>query len=369
MLHKNISLSEIHKIHNWEVSDATARNALSVTSGDIGKIAWQTDNDTYWALKNNSPVTWNTLGKDGSPVSNLDFNTATTATDSVARLKWNDVDGTLEVGLKGGQSTLQIGQEIVKRIYNNTGSTLTDGQVVYVTGASAGRLTVALADADFESTSHRTIGVVTETIANNSEGFITVFGFVRGLNTSSFNEGDLLYLSGTPGVYTNVEPVAPQHRVIVGFVIRKNASNGSIFISINNGYELNELHDILISSVTDGQVLAYDSATGTWKNVSISGVGSDTSYPTRVVTTSTSISNLDYTIRCNCSSNDITINLPAASTLSGYVFNIKKIDNTSNKVFIQANSVEEIDGTNVAEIEVQYVTLTIQSNGTSWDII
>lgn len=268
MLHKNIGLTEIHRIHNWEYADSTVRLAASgLTSSDIGKVAWQKDNDTYWVLKTTSPLVWITLGKDGSPVTSLDFNTATTATDAVGRVKWNDTDGTIEVGLKGGQTTLQVGQEVVKRIYNNTGSTLVDGQVVYITGAQGSRPTVALADADIEAKSSRTIGVVTETIPNSSEGFITVFGYVRGLNTSAFNEGDPLYLSGTPGVYTNLEPVPPMHRVSVGFVIRKNPTDGSIFISVNNGYELDELHDVLISGIQNNQYLKYDSASGLWKNV------------------------------------------------------------------------------------------------------
>lgn len=369
MLHKNITLGEVHKIHNWEVANSTARLALSLTDADIGKVAWQLDDDSYWALKDNSPLAWNPIGKDGSPVQSFDFATTTSATGAVGRLKWNDVDGTLDLGLKGGNVTQQIGQEIVKRVYNNTGSTLSDGQVVYVTGASAGRPTVALADADSEATSARTIGVVTESIPNNSEGFITTFGFVRDLNTSAFNEGDALYLSGTPGGLTNIEPIPPQHRVTVGIVARKNAVDGSLFIDVDNGYELDELHDVLINTPTDGQVMSYHAATGLWKNVTIVGTGAKNSFATRLVSTNTTILNTDCTVRADCSSAPVTLQLPTAAPGSGLVFNLKKVDNSSNAMIVQADGVETIDGSITAPVNVQYQTLTIQSNGTSWDII
>lgn len=370
MLHKNIGLSENHKIHNWEYTNQAARTSASgLSSSDIGKVAWQKDNDTYWVLKTASPLVWVSLGKDGSALTSLDFDTATTATGAVGRLKWNDSDGTLEVGLKGGQSTLQIGQEVVRRIYNNTGSTLTDGQVVYLTGASAGRPTVALADADLEATSAKTFGIVTEVITNGSEGFVTTFGYVRGLNTSAFNEGDMLYLSGTAGQYTNIEPVPPQHRVSVGLVVRKNAVDGSIFVSINNGYEIDELHDVLISNPVDGQVLVFDGVSKLWKNVTASGFTPSNVIATRLVTANYTVVQQDCTIRVNATSGNVVVQLPAASSVTGYYFIIKKIDNTTNSVTINPNSTELIDGSTSASIYVYNQSLTIQSNGTSWDII
>jgi len=369
MLHKNITLGEIHKLHNWEVANQTARLALVVTSADIGKVAWQTDNDTYWVLKDDSPLLWNSIGKDGAPLQSLDFDTATVAASAVGRLKWNDTDGTLDLGLKGGNVTLQVGQEVVSRIYNNTGTTLNDGQIVYVTGASVGRPTVALADADSELTSARTIGMVTESIPNLSEGYITRFGFVRDLNTNAYNEGDILYLSSTAGEFTNIEPVPPKHRVNVGVVARKHPTAGSIFVDINNGYELDELHDVLISTPTDGQVISYNAATGLWKNVTIVGAGAKNSFATRLVSTNSSVVNTDCTVRTDCSSAAVTLQLPTAASASGLVFNLKKIDSSSNDMIIQANGAETIDGSNSASVGIQYQTISIQSNGASWDII
>ncbi len=197
----------------------------------------------------------------------LDFDTGTTEPNAVARLIWNDTDGTLNLGLKGGNVVLQIGQEQVQYAYNNSGTAITDGEVVYVTGASADRLTVAKAIATGEATSSKTFGIATEPLSTNGYGFITTSGLVRGLNTNAYNEGDALWLSATTaGGLTNVRPTAPNHSVLVGWVIRKGLADGSIYVHVANGYELAELHDVLLTSLVDGQPLVYEASTGLWKN-------------------------------------------------------------------------------------------------------
>lgn len=200
----------------------------------------------------------------------IDVNTvAPTAVGGVSgRMKWNDTDGTLDLGLKGGNVTLQIGQENVLLVKNNEATPLVDGEVVYVSGASGANLLVKRALADSDVTSASTIGVVTEQIAVNGQGFITTFGSVRGLNTNSFNEGDILYLSPTiPGAIVNVKPVAPQHMVTVGYCTKKSGGNGEVFVKVDNGYEVDELHNVLITNpVLAGSLLIYDSTVGVWKN-------------------------------------------------------------------------------------------------------
>jgi len=197
----------------------------------------------------------------------VDFNTAG-GTDAVARLIWNDTDGTLNLGLKGGNVVLQVGQEEVLRALNATGSTMTSGQVVYITGASGQRPTVALAQGNAEATSTKVIGIVTETIANNAQGFVTTAGLVRGVNTSAFAEGAVLWLSAsTPGAITSTRPTAPNHAVLVGYCVRSHATDGIIYVMVQNGYELDELHDVLITNVANNNMLRYNSAASVWENI------------------------------------------------------------------------------------------------------
>lgn len=194
--------------------------------------------------------------------------TAPTPVGAAGRLKWNNTDGTLDLGLKGGNVTLQIGQENVLIVKNDEATTLIDGEVVYVSGANGANLLVKRALADSDITSASTIGIVTEQIVVNGTGYITTFGQVRGLNTSAFIEGDILYLSPTtPGQITKVKPTAPDHMVVVGYCTKKSAGNGEIFVKVDNGYEIDELHDVLITNpVLAGGLLIYDATVGVWKN-------------------------------------------------------------------------------------------------------
>lgn len=194
------------------------------------------------------------------------------------RLTWNDQDGTADLTLKGGNVTLQIGQENVLRVVNKTATNIdlleSNYQAVRVTGAQGNRLKVDLAQATTDSLSAETIGLVTETIANNQEGFITTSGLVRNINTTgslqgeTWNDGDMLYLSPTTaGRITNIKPSAPNHLVIIGYVVRAHATQGQIFVKVDNGYELDELHNVLISGTpSNGEVLTYDGVSNVWRN-------------------------------------------------------------------------------------------------------
>lgn len=218
----------------------------------------------------------------------IDMDTAATPTAAVARFKWNDADGVPEVGLKGGNVTLQIGSELVQRVTNDTGSTISDGQVVYVTGATGNKVTVGLAQATSDSLSATIIGVVTESIGHNQQGFITTEGLVRDIDTSAFAEGSILWLSpSTAGGITTTKPSAPNHLVMVGYCVRSHATVGSIYVKVQNGYEIGELHDVYINGVANNDVLVYDSVDARWENKAQStlSVGSASTVTNGVYTT------------------------------------------------------------------------------------
>ena len=196
----------------------------------------------------------------------LDLNTGGAQADAVGRLKWSSTYGTPEVGLVGGNVTLQLGQETVALCYNRTGSTILNGQVVYVLGAHADDLEVGLASNTSHATSHGTLGMATEDINNNSQGFVTVLGLVHGLDTHSFAEGDTLYL-GTSGAVTNIAPTSPTHRVIVGIVVRSHPVNGIIWCNPAPGLDLTDLDDVYVPSPTSGQVLSWNSTNSRWQAV------------------------------------------------------------------------------------------------------
>ena len=205
----------------------------------------------------------------------IEFNPAYTSGVNQYQVAWNDTDGTLELGLKGGNVDLSIGQENVILVKNDEGSALVAGDVVYVSGANGVNLLVKKALANSDLTSASTIGVVAEPIAINGQGFITTFGFLKNVNTNLFNDGDILYLSPTvAGKFTNIKPSAPEHLVLIGFVQKKSGGAGEIFVEIQNGYELDELHNVQINSGTlaNNNLVAYNNSTSTWQNKTLNDV-------------------------------------------------------------------------------------------------
>ncbi len=210
----------------------------------------------------------NILANLKMPVDSIIFNADNDGTVGVGEIAWNDTDGTLDLGMKGGNITLQIGQEELHYVRNETGTPLTVGTVVYINGVSGQRPTVQRSESDTEIGSSVTFGVVTEPITSGQSGFVTVSGYVRGINTGSYTPGQALWLDTIAGQFTNVKPHAPLHAVLVGYCIT-STTDGTIFVKIQNGYELEELHDVLITSPTNGQTIRYLADSLYWKNDSI----------------------------------------------------------------------------------------------------
>ena len=230
----------------------TDTQKLSVHDG----TQWRTIIDSIGDLASVSSIA---ISSDITTVDNIQFDTGVlTKLTTVGSMSWNDIDGCLDVVMKGGNVTLQVGQEQLQRMVNKAGIDVSDMQVVYLLGSTGSRVTFDLASSSSEALSKNTFGVATEHIIKNEEGFVTTDGLVRGLNTSAWAEGDILFLGSTPGSLTNVEPVYPNHRVQIGIVVRSHPNQGSIYVNPINGYELNELHDILFSTLVNGNFLYFD---------------------------------------------------------------------------------------------------------------
>ncbi len=209
---------------------------------------------------------------NGSPImEGIQFDTTPTTTNvAEGLLRWNPTDRTLNLGMgDGGIITQQIGQELFIMGVNKTASILSEGKVVYINGRQGLRPKFELAKSDSDSTSSA-IGVVTETIAVNAEGFATTFGYVRGIKTdytgtgiwgTTWSEGDILWVSKTTaGQLTNVQQTVPNHSDIVGTVGVIHGTQGSIFVSISKHKTLEELSDV------NGTPLTTDGQFPNWNN-------------------------------------------------------------------------------------------------------
>jgi hypothetical protein len=163
---------------------------------------------------------------------------------------------------------------VVTYVRNAEATTLTTGTVVYLFGATGDHASVKRADNDSDATSSKTVGIVAASIASAENGPVVTRGYVDGIDLSvGYSAGDILWL-GDDGAFTKTKPTAPEHLVFVGVVVRAT-SNGIVYVATQNGYELDELHDVKINGVTDGQFLRYNSASTVWVNDEIN-LGTDT---------------------------------------------------------------------------------------------
>lgn len=199
--------------------------------------------------------------------------TSPVAAPPEAGIHWiNTVSGTayFSVGTSAVTDWIAVqGTDSLKvTVKNMTGSTIAGTSVVYINGASGNLPTIALARADLEVTSARTFGVTIASIANNATGEVVAYGNVANVNTNGFTEGVQLYLSpSVAGGITSTKPSAPNNMVSVAICTRAHPTLGVLVVEIKNGFELQELHDVAISAIADGQLIKYESATSLWKNI------------------------------------------------------------------------------------------------------
>lgn len=182
-----------------------------------------------------------------------------------------DINSTEQVVTVQANTGLIINQDVINLVTlvrNQTGSTIAAGSVVYINGATGNKPTVALASALMEATSSKTFGITRTSIANNSTGYVVTIGELRDINTQSFTEGQLLWLGNTAGSIVTTPPAEPSHSVFLGYCVRSHPTQGVIEVRIQNGYELDELHDVSAGSPSDGDVLQYVASTGLWTKTS-----------------------------------------------------------------------------------------------------
>jgi len=257
---------------NGYVSNLSLGNGLSISGGTLsftGSTGVSGNFVPYLGATGNTD-----LGGYGIAGSYFQLSTSTGGTLVPGMFSWNGTDGTADLMLKGGTVTLPIGETQLARVINETGANLLKSQynIVRVNGSTGTRLKVALALASGDATSAETLGIVAENITLNQEGFVITSGIIRGINTTgslqgeTWLDGDMLFLSPfVAGALTNIKPQAPNHLVVIGYVVTA-ANNGVIYVKVDNGYELDELHNVLISSAATNEILAYDGVASVWKN-------------------------------------------------------------------------------------------------------
>ena len=205
-------------------------------------------------------------GGDFTQVDSIRFTTAPQVHEE-GSIHWNDIDKTLDIDTENPDTSIQSGQEIVVRATNKTGLTITNGQVVYVSGAQGSRPTIDLADADLEVPTGRTIGLATHEILDNATGYVTTFGLVRDVDTSASIAGSLMFVSSEAGEFVGAKPTYPRHEMRIGYNLFSNPSSGIVFVSTQKGQHFENLWEVNVGTQVDTELIVWDSANGQWKNI------------------------------------------------------------------------------------------------------
>lgn len=147
------------------------------------------------------------------------------------------------------------------------GQTISKGQAVYVSSADGTNMIVTKASNASEATSSKTMGLLETSLTTNGKGNVITEGLLSGLNTNGAVAGDPVWLGVDGALIFGLanKPVAPAHLVFIGIVTRANSNNGEIFVKVQNGFEMNELHNYAEGSVQNNQVIVYESATSLYK--------------------------------------------------------------------------------------------------------
>ena len=204
----------------------------------------------------------------------IDFNTGSaTPAWKPGRVYWDNTDGALAVYNAEADITLQVGQESWVRVFNQTGLLITDGTPVRLIGAQGDVPKIVLAQSAQVSGSalgdNQIIGVATHDIETNSIGYVTTQGLVRGLNTNAFTDGDLLFVSSSAGVLTNVIPQAPYEVIQVGICVKAGpGGSGIIFVFPTQPIDFGDLASAERGTYQYGDIWSYQQtgSVGVWKH-------------------------------------------------------------------------------------------------------
>jgi len=299
----------------------------------------------------------------------IDFNTTTSYATSAGRLTWDLTHGTLDLGLTGTVNLL-IGQRTVAQIYNNSGVTLPKGKAVKVTGASGQRLTGALAQADSDSDSATIFGLMLETVSNLGTGYVATDGVVTNVDTAAYSDGAIVYLSPvSAGELTPTKPVAPQHLVQMGYIVKGGSVGaGSIYVKVQNGYELGELHNVKTSaeaSIANGEVLAWNTSASVWTNSTalLDTQASVSALNIQVAAVSASVSALQ--IQINAVSAALTSTNNVVSALEIRVSAVSAAAVSANAVIAAVSALTSVNAVAIAAVSASVSALQVQVNTVS----
>ena len=246
--------------------------------------------DTLDMVTTRGNSTVNTIEVGGVSTPWLDLDTSYTGTTEVGRFSWDIDNATSDLGLNNNV-VLKVGQDDMWYVRNESGSAIPRGTAVMAVGTvgASGRILVSPMVANGSVAAKYLLGITSEEIADDADGYVLAKGNLRDFNTSSYTAGQVLWCNPTtPGALTATEPAAPNLKLPIAFVVHANAV-GMLAVRVTTGSTLSENNQVQFGTLVNNDVLTYISANGRWQNVPISTIASTLAFSTIAVTGQSSI--------------------------------------------------------------------------------
>jgi hypothetical protein len=251
---------------------ASDHNENSITIDSTENTILIDSQDTYhWKF--------NSVGEMEGPFGTLSVNGNISASEVVYASGGNsNIWNNLNTTVVNNSASWSNPRTLYALVYNADTVRLERGTVVYSFGATGDTMSVKRASNTSEATCSKTLGFVKDPIEIGQTGYVTVQGRIERINFDSpFVQGDTLWLGSSAGSYTREEPISPLHSVYLGVVERANQGNGIAYVKVQNGYEIEELHNVLITNVLSGQILKRNEANNLWVNAEDNSVKTSSS--------------------------------------------------------------------------------------------
>jgi hypothetical protein len=273
-----ISVTTTTSGKNVSISSSTNPAGYTMVADGTGGVIFQAaSTGALTSIVGVSPMSTIISGNTASVILDANYQTAGTYVTGVVGTSPISASGTTAITVTIDQAAITGATAVtnaqVVRFYvkNTTGTTIPKGSAVYVSGATGDNALISLASATSDPSSSKTLGLTAESIANDAFGYVIEAGYLTDIDTSATTAGAAVWLGNTAGSLVFVTPPAkPSHAVYLGVVVRVQSNNGSILVKVQNGYELNELHDVNAGSPSNGQALIWQASTSQWVNQTVS---------------------------------------------------------------------------------------------------